>query len=409
MQQLNGLDVGDAAAGTRSAAYLLAGRAFWPETSASQALLAEAYLRRERPHCPCTPTGAPMYIAKVGVRLIVKRMPDTGSLHAPDCRSYAPEDRSGVGHLLGDAVRIDPDTGQRVLRLGFRLTVGARAARDDTAPAGAADNVANSGQRLSLRALLDFLWHEADLVAWSPGMAGHRRWGLVAWLLRQAASTARVKGHPLGERVYVPEPFLLQQKAELAARRLSCWQKTAARPGHAQQLMVLIGEVKSIEPARGGHKLVLKHLPDAPLFLDEGRHRRLTRRFAREIDMWNTDEDGHLVAIATFMVGRAGSATAQEVALMPTTAQWLPYRDPYSKILLDTLVEQRRRFRATLRFGMPPEVDGPAAVLTDCREPQPLHVCSRAPASLETTDPGNGDRWTWEVTGPLPPLPQPRR
>ena len=108
MQQLNGLDVGDAAAGTRSAAYLLAGRAFWPETSASQALLAEAYLRRERPHCPCTPTGAPMYIAKVGVRLIVKRMPDTGSLHAPDCRSYAPEDRSGVGHLLGDAVRIDP-------------------------------------------------------------------------------------------------------------------------------------------------------------------------------------------------------------------------------------------------------------------------------------------------------------
>ena len=88
-----------------------------------------------------------------------------------------------------------------------------------------------------------------------------------AWLLRQAASTARVKGHPLGERVYVPEPFLLQQKAELAARRLSCWQKTTPRPGHAQQLMVLIGEVKSIEPARAGHKLVLKHLPDAPLFL----------------------------------------------------------------------------------------------------------------------------------------------
>lgn len=157
---------------THSATYLLAQRAFRPETSASQALLAEAYLRRERPHCPCTPTGGADVHRQGGVRLIVKRMPGTGSLHAPGCRSYAPRTASGVGHLLGDAVRIDPDTGQTLLRLGFRLTVGARAARDDTAPAPAAHRVAGSGGRLSLRALLDFLWHEADLVAWSPGMAG---------------------------------------------------------------------------------------------------------------------------------------------------------------------------------------------------------------------------------------------
>ena len=138
-----------------------------------------------------------MYIAKVGVRLIVKRMPDTGSLHAPDCRSYAPEDRSGVGHLLGDAVRIDPDTGQRVLRLGFRLTVGARTARDDTAPAPAADRVANSGPRLSLRALLDFLWHEADLVAWSPGLAGRRRRSLIHISRGRRASWGRSRGAPV--------------------------------------------------------------------------------------------------------------------------------------------------------------------------------------------------------------------
>ena len=52
-----------------------------------------------------------MYIARAGNRLIVKRMPGTGSHHTPDCGSYAPEDLSGLGCLLGDAVRVDPDTG----------------------------------------------------------------------------------------------------------------------------------------------------------------------------------------------------------------------------------------------------------------------------------------------------------
>lgn len=61
--------------------------------------------------------------------------------------------------------------------------------------------------------LLDYLCREADLVAWSPGMTGRRHWGLVAWLLRQAISAAHAKGHPLTERVYLPEPFRVEQRA----------------------------------------------------------------------------------------------------------------------------------------------------------------------------------------------------
>lgn len=234
-------------------------------------------------------------------------------------------------------------------------------------------------------------------------MAGRRHWGLVAWLLRQAAATARAKGDPLTERLYIPEPFRVERKAEIAARRLNRWQKAAARPGRVQQLMVLVAELKAIEPARYGHQMVLKHMPDAPLFLDEQLHRKLTRRFAREIDLWNADQHGHLIVIATFVVGRGGSAMAEELALMPATAQWLPYDDPYGKLLLETLVDQHRRFRTTPRFTLPSAVELPTAILTDRTEPTRLYV--RDDSTGEDI-PAPDREWVWHVDEPLPPLPR---
>ena len=388
-----------------SCAYLLGGHLVRPDTSAGQQLLAEAYVGGNRPQCPCSSVGVPMYIARVGNRLIVKRMPGTGAHHSPDCGSYAPEDLSGLGCLLGDAVRVDPDTGLTVLRLGFRLSVGERAAVDTNSSPTALDSVTTTGRSLTLRALLDYLWEESDLVAWAPGMMGRRHWGLIAWLLRRAAATARTKSGPLAERVYIPEPFRLEHKAELAAKRLNQWQKASARLGHRQQLMVLIAEIKAIDAARYGHKMVLKHLPDAPLFLDDRLHRRLKRAFAAELDLWAADETSHLVVIATFTVGRGGAAMAEEVALMPTTAQWLPYQDPYAKVLLDRLVDTQRRFRTTPRFSLPSTVDLPIAVLTDTREPTPLHLGhTQGNASMDSPNAAGG-AWRWDLEETIPALP----
>ena len=92
--------------GLPSATYLLAGAPFQPDTDLGQSLLDEAYGKHERPQCPCTPQGVPMYIAKVGVRYIVKRMPETGLAHSPSCASYVPEHLTAFGQLLGDAVAL---------------------------------------------------------------------------------------------------------------------------------------------------------------------------------------------------------------------------------------------------------------------------------------------------------------
>ena len=47
------------------------------------------------------------------------------------------------------------------------------------------------------------------------------------------------------------------------------------------QLMLVVGEVKDIAPARFGHKIVLKHLPDFPLMAADDLHRRLRKAFGR--------------------------------------------------------------------------------------------------------------------------------
>jgi hypothetical protein len=187
-----------------------------------------------------------------------------------------------------------------------------------------ADSVTGDANRLSLRALLHYLWQEADLATWSPGMAGKRNWRVVSWYLRAAARGKYARGKPLLTRLYVPEPFSAEKKTEIAARHLAAW-APPQQAGAGQQFMMLIGELKAIEPARFGHKLVIKHLPDAPLMLDDALLARLSKRFRDELELCQIDDDGHLMVVATFFVGRGGLATAEEVSVVMTDRNWLPY------------------------------------------------------------------------------------
>jgi uncharacterized protein DUF1173 len=81
-------------------------------TRQAQQILADAHTHRVRPLCLCVDNGVPMYVARVGDRFIVKRMPDTGMVHATDCPSYLPpEALSGLGQVLGGAILEQAETG----------------------------------------------------------------------------------------------------------------------------------------------------------------------------------------------------------------------------------------------------------------------------------------------------------
>jgi hypothetical protein len=313
---------------------------------------------------------------------IVKRMPNTGQLHAITCPSYElPADHSGLGAMLGSAIAEDPETGETVLKLNFTLTkLPGRAQMPQSG--GESATVTSDGTRLSLRGLVHYLWDQAELNRWHPGFYCKRSWGTVRKYLLMAASNKIARGNSLLSRLYIPEAFSVEQRDAINARRQVQWHNAMAEPGKPQQLMLLICEVKEIAPARFGFKAVVKHAPDQPFALDEQLYRRLGRHFETELALWSAVQDIHLVMIATFSISPVGLPTIIELSLMPVTGQWLPIEDAFEKQLIDRLVADGRSFVKGLRYMLPREQVLPCVLMTDSgKDPHPLYIFSTDPSS----------------------------
>ncbi|MGD9836135.1 MAG: DUF1173 domain-containing protein [Piscinibacter sp.] len=355
-----------------AAVYEIAGRRFEIGSRGFADAIADAHASHQRPRCLCQAEGVEMYVARLGGGYIVKRMPDTGSHHEPDCPSYEPPaEFSGLGQVLGSAITEDPATGETTLKLDFPLAK--MPGRSQMPPAGGySDSVTSDGAKLSLRGLLHYLWDQAELTRWHPGFAGKRTWGTVRKHLLLAAEDKVARGGSLRSRLYIPEVYSVEQRDAINARRISLWSQAVAVPGKQQQLMLTIAEIKEIVPARYGFKAVVKHVPDQAFALDERIYRRLARRFERELALWGAAEDIHMVMIATFSVAMAGIPTIVELSLMPTTRHWLPVEDGFEKQLVDRLVVDGRSFVKGLRYNLGAGSEIASATLTDCAGSAPL-------------------------------------
>lgn len=344
--------------------YAIDGKQFSAGTAELQHALHKAHGDKKRPLCQCRTPGVPMYVAKVGGTFYVKRMPDTGSDHAPACDSYEPPaELSGLGQVAGSAISEDPD-GTTTLKFDFALTK--KPGRAAPAPGeGGGDSVATDGNKLSLRGTLHFLIEEAGFNRWTPAMNGKRNWFVVRRHLLEAAENKMAKGTSLGDILYIPESFNLDKKDEITQRRQAQWMKIATPTGGTRRLMLAIGEVKAIEPSRYGHKIVLKHLPDAPLMLNEDIHKRMNKRFEQELGLWDAVEDSHLMVICTFSIGATGIASVEELALVLMLDSWIPFENLYEKMLLDKLIASNRRFTKGMRYNLPAGQPLAVAVLTD--------------------------------------------
>jgi hypothetical protein len=399
-----------------SAVYAIGGRRFETGSRGFAEAVADAHAAHQRPRCMCLVDGVEMYVARLAGSYggyIVKRMPDTGSRHAPDCPSYEPPaELSGLGQVLGSAITEDPTTGETTLKLDFPLAkMPGRSTMPP--PGGDSDSVASTDAKLSLRGLLHYLWDQAELTRWHPGFAGKRTWATVRRHLLQAAERKLARGDALRARLYVPEPFSIEEREAINARRVAQWQQAVAVPGKPQHLMLLIGEVKEIVPARYGFKAIVKHMPDQAFAIDEQLYRRLGRRFEPELALWGASEDIHMVMIATFGVSSTGVPAIHELCLMPATRQWLPVEDVFEKQLLDRLVGENRSFVKGLHYNMGPGEPIASAVLTDCEGPPPMLFIlppslDEATLGHETGDTGDSV-WRWRRSGgPMPPLPRQR-
>lgn len=396
-------------------AYLIAGQQFRTDSPGFAEAIAAAHAEHHWPRCLCLHGGIEMYVARLGDGFIVKRMPDTGSQHAPDCPSYeSPPELSGLGQVLGSAINEDPATGETTLNLGFSMSkIGGRS----TIPAtgGAGDSVVSDGTKLSLRALLHYLWDQAELTRWHPGFAGKRSWATVRRHLLQAAENKIARGGALAARLYIPEVFSIEQRDAINARRLAHWARVVAAPGKPQNLLLLIGEVKDITPARYGFKAVIKHVPDQAFALDEQLYRRLCRRFDPELSLWGATDNLHVVMIATFGVKEAGVPAITEMSLMAVTGHWLPIEDGFEQQLVERLVHEGRSFVKGLRYDMPRGNPIATATLTDAADSPVVLVIGDdqsddgrprfARKSIEAFSAVN--HWVWYPTqDAAPPLPR---
>ena len=345
--------------------------------------LAKAHADKSRPLCMCQPpSGMPMYVARLNDGFLVKRMPNTGSHHHPDCDSYEPPpELSGFGEVEGSAIQEDIAAGVTTLKLDFKLTkLGSRSL--PIASGASRDSARTDGSRLTLRGTLHYLWEQARLNRWTPAMAGKRSWFVVRKYLLQAAADKTAKGAPLDDVLFIPESFSVERKAEIEARRVAKLARTAVSTPGAHQLMLLIGEVKAIEPARYGHKVTVKHLPEMPFLLAGDLHQRMVKRFAAELALWSEDESTHLLIVATFGVSPGGVAALDELCLVPTTGNWIPIEHHADAQLLDKLTHAGRRFTKCLRYNLAADRPLASVVLSDTA-PAPVALYLVPPSASE--------------------------
>lgn len=377
--------------------------------------LAIAYMMKIRPLCLCRTPGVPMYVAQIGDQHVVKRMPLSGATHGPQCGSYDPPyELTGLGPLIGSAIQVDTATGAAALKLDFSMTkLGSRSA----AAAGDAQSpqtVKNEARKLSLRALLHYLWHEGGLTEWTSLWRGKRHWWHVRSHLVEAARTMTVRGEPLVDRLFVPEPFRADDKTGIEQRRAMALTELYPPAPGARRLMLLVGEIKEFGEARSGRKVVIKHMPGFPLFLEDRAFTSLQRRFSAQLELWQANEVSHLMAIMTIGATGSGLTMINEIALMTVTAEWLPVESIYEERVLEKLTKLRRKSVKGLRFNL--SSSQPVAIAT-LLEAEPV------PVALYLVPPEAGDQfesvlsdmiaarcdldaWIWRIKdGEMPRLP----
>lgn len=377
-----------------------------------QEALAAVYGTAERPRCLCVPGGVEMYVAQVR-GFVVKRMPNAGNRHHPQCGSFEPETtQSGLGPLSGSAVR-ELDSGRTELRVDFPWTrrTGRGAARGAATKSG---QVEAAVRRMSLRAVMHFLFERAGFNRWAPAMAGRRNQGVIRKYLLEAAEDVDVAGGTLADRLFVPEAFNEGTKAEAARRRRN--KLAVLKPDEGSTpLALLIGEFKAVEAVEEGRRVWIRHMPDAPLLVEDRVWQRFARHYASLFEARDADTGlrVRLVLAALIKARREFTYEIDAASLMMTSEQWIPTEGVHELPLIDALVREGRRFIKPLRYDAPSAEAFANVLLLDAgAQVRPLHLVSpymddhSRMVKRRAVERASPEVWVWETDRPMPALPK---
>ena len=394
--------------------YFIKGRTYSAADPGLQDALAQVYGSPERPRCLCVSGGIEMYIAR-HAEYVVKRMPDTGHLHHPTCPSFEPEPgMSGLGELVGEAI-IEHSPDQVEVRTDFAMSrLPGKAVPRGEAVIDPAE-VHAPRKRMSLRALLHFLYERAGFNRWYPAMEGRRNQGVLHKYLSEAARGVTVKGASLDERLYVPEPFRVELKDEIGERRRK---KLALllSPEDAvhYKMAIIVGEYNGSEQTVFGRRIVVKHMPDVPLYIENKAWERVERSYAPTLQARDADvpRKPRVMMAALVYAKREHVYQVDMVSMMLTTDQWIPLDGLHELPLIEELQREQRVFMKPLRYDAKSAAAFPNVLLLDSgKVPLPLHAVSPFADAKERSIKqkslaGSPSAWVWRIDQNMPPLPQ---
>ena len=378
-----------------------------------QQILARAYDDPNRPRCLCVPGGIEMYIAKYGL-FMLKRMPGTGKDHAAACDSYEPDqDSSGLGYHLGETI-LPKDHDVLEVRTDFALDrfEGRAIERGESTEE---TDVSSKRRAMSILGLLHLVWNKAEFNRWKPAMTGKRHQGVIRKYLLEASEKIVIKGMRLSERLFVPEPFKSEDAEAIKSRREQAFSvMTMEGLSTKQKLMIVIGEIKSMEKITLGYKLLIKHMPDCPLMLDTKSGGKILKQHEHLFAMRDMQQGVRLIAVVTVTMKGYADYRVDTMNIAMTTDHWIPIENSFEKALADALTLARRQFIKPLSFDTPSSIAFSNFLLQDAaREPLPLNIvlptanktAQKAKEDLIAASPPGSWVWRIEESLQLPALP----
>lgn len=394
--------------------YFIRGHVFKVGDERLQGALAQVHESSERPRCLCVQGGVEMYVAR-HAEFVVKRMPGTGHLHHATCISFEPDAaESGLGELLGEAI-IEHAPEQVEIRTAFPLARVAGRPIPRGTPFDEPAAVGAPRKRMSLRAVLHFLWDRAGFNRWYPAMEGRRSQAVIQRFLTTAAKGITLKGSTLEERLYVPEQFRVSDAEEIGQRRR---RKLALlmSPGAdvALKMAIVVGQLNGVESTAYGRKLTIKHMPDVPLHMDGKAWEKAERGYNTTLQAIDADVERkpRIVLAALIYAKREHLYQVDSLTMMLVTDQWIPLDGMYELPLIEALQQQGRAFFKPLKFDAKTAAGFPNVLLLDAgTQPSPMHAIS---PFANATDRAAKDKtiglcasrpWVWETDKPLPAFP----
>lgn len=405
--------------------YLVDGVRARPSDPGWQSLLERAYAGGLQPLCQCRRGGVPMYIARYE-EFVIKRLPDGGHQHHPTCPSYEPPpSESGLGEVLGEAI-VERAPDLVAVRLDFPLT--RRTGRPVTPgePGAVRTEVVTSRRGLGLRGLVHFLLQRAGFNRWYPRMQGKRSWYVVRKHLMAAAHEIETKGVRLADVLLIPEPFSVEEAAAIARRRAQAMSMLLS-PGEDVQfkMMLVIGELKEFSATDIDYRIVLRHMPDCPLYMERKAGERFRKVFETEYEAFAHQRSSELASQADpgrlrflfcglIFAKCVGVYCVDSATLVVLSNSWILLDHPYERLLIDELVRCERRFLKPLRFESRQGAAFPNAVLLDTGDTEtPLDILTPFMSDRERSTKQRalskrspvGWVWNLESQPEMPPLP----